>query len=259
MLPRPMRPLARILSSSIACGCLFTLAGCDAPEPALLYVFSTHHATPENGVFPDRGTEDQPRVFHNDEGWTVTLLESYITIDSLTLVGCNGDKYPLNMFWGPCPEDLRGTDLETLTVAGRKLDPGDYCGLELAYGPYEMPVIDEDADTRHAVPQNEAVDGTTVYFRGGAQMHPDDPVIPFELRGEAPLRLDLDLSEVENGHPLRVHDKEAFPKELTISKTYDRFFDGIDFESASDDDLQAQVAAVLVLETSVSRGRVAPH
>ncbi|MBC8073604.1 MAG: hypothetical protein IAG13_35105 [Deltaproteobacteria bacterium] len=250
-----MRPLARILSSSVACGCLVsTLVGCGQPEPALLYVFSTHHATPENGVFPDRGDDEQPRVFANDEAWTVTLLESYITIDSITLMGCNGGEYPLNMFWGPCPEDLRGADLETLTVAGRKLDPGDYCGLRVAYGPYQMPVIDEGADTRHAVPQNEAVDGATVYFRGGARQGDDEETIPFELRGESPLVLDLDLSEVENGHPLRVEDTENFPKELTISKTYDRFFDGVDFADFDPKDLERTFDDVLEDQTRVQEG-----
>jgi hypothetical protein len=251
-----MRPLARILSSSIACGCLTTLAGCDALEPggALMYVFSTHHATPEDGSFPDRGEEDQPRVFDNDEGWTVTMLESYITIDSITIVGCDGHGYPLNMFWGPCPEDLRDKDLERLTVAGRKLPPGDYCGLQVDYGPYRMPVIDEDADTRHVVPQNEAVDGTTVYYRGGARRGEDGEPVEFELRGEAGRVLELDLSEAEDGHPVRIDHEEDFPKELTISKTYDRFFDGVDFDELDEGDLERSLDDVLEDQTRVQEG-----
>jgi len=247
-----MRIRRLTLGLALACGCL--IAGCDNDSSSLLYVFSTHHATPEDGSFPDRGDDDQPRVFENDEGWTVTLLESYITIESITLLGCNGGEYPLNMFWGPCPEDLRGEDLETLTVAGSKLDPGDYCGLEVSYGPYQMPVIEDAADTRHAVPQNEAVDGATVHFRGGANRPGDDEPIPFELRGEAPLVLELDLSEVENGHPLRIHDQEDFPKEVTISKTYDRFFDGVDFGDYDADDLERTFDEVLEDQTRVQEG-----
>lgn len=246
----------RILTLSIAFGCASTLAGCDAldGDGALLYVFSTHHATPEDGVFPDRGADEQPRIFDNDMGWTVTLLESYITIDSITLVGCDDHGYPLNMFWGPCPEDLRGEDLETLTVAGRKLPPGDYCGLQVTYGPYQMPVIDDEQDTRHAIPMNSAVDGTTVYFRGGASNGATEQPISFELRSKAGRVLMLDLSEAENGHPLRIGQTEDFPKELTISKTYDRFFDGVQFDAYNEADVEKALDDVLEDQTRVQEG-----
>jgi hypothetical protein len=233
------------------------LAGCDALEPggALLYVFSTHHATPEDGKFPDRGADLQPRIFDNDMGWQVTLLESYITIDSITIAGCDGHGYPLNMFWGPCPEDLRGEDLETLTVAGRKLPPGDYCGLQVTYGPYSKPVIDDDADTRHAVPQSPDVDGTTVYFRGGASTPETiETPVEFELHTAAKRVLVLDLSEAENGHPVRIGHHEDFPKELTISKTYDRFFDGIDFGAFDEQGLEGDLEDILADETRVQEG-----
>lgn len=249
----------RILSLSIACGCLSTLAGCDALDQggSLMYVFSTHHATPEDGIFPDRGGDLQPRVFENDMGWTVTLLESYITIDSITIVGCDGHGYPLNMFWGPCPEDLRGEDLETLTVAGRKLPSGDYCGLQVTYGPYQMPMIDEAADTRHSIPQNQAVDGTTAYFRGGASNPStmEDP-IEFELRTEAGRVLMLDLSEAEDGRPVHIDRHEDFPKELTISKTYDRFFDGVQFDDFDEKELEGDIDEILADQTKVQEGVV---
>src|SRR5690349_24389152 len=119
-----MRTRRRTLGLALAYGCLLT--GCDDPGGALLYVFSTHHATPEDGMFPDRGAEDEPRQFENDTGCTVTLLESYITISSLTLVGCDGTPSPLELFWGPCPEDLREEDLDTLTAAGGQMPAGHY-------------------------------------------------------------------------------------------------------------------------------------
>jgi hypothetical protein len=247
--------LPHLLRLSLAfCGASL-LTACDGDQSSLLYVFSTHHATPENGGFPKRGEDDQPRVFENDLGWTVTLVESYVTIEQVTLVKCDGTPLPLNMFWGPCPEDLRDEDLQTLTVAGRKVDPGDYCELVVDYGQYRMPEIEMGADdTRHEVPENEAVDGTTVYLRGAAQLGEDGELIPFELRGKGSQSVALDLTTVDDGHPLRVGEKEAFPEELTISKTYDRFFDGIDFANYDVDDAEDELDDILEDETQVQKG-----
>lgn len=235
------------------------LGGCDALQPggALLYVFSTHHATPEDGTFPARGEDNQPRVFESDAGWNITLVESFVTIEQVTLVSCSGNEHPLNMFWGPCPEDLRVQDLQTLTVAGRKVDPGDYCELIVDYGRYTMPVIEPGSeDTRHTVPQNDAVDGTTVYLRGGASLPGQEaPLEEFELRGTQSQRVSLDLSTVEDGTPLTIDHTEDFPKELTISKTYDRFFDGIDFSSYDKRELEDELTAVLEDQTRVQVGQ----
>ena len=116
---------------------------------ATVFVFATHHATPENGSFPFRGDENQPRTFESSDGWTVTLLEAYVTISAVTLIGCNGSEHELRMFWGPCPEDLRDRDLATLTVAGNHVGEGEYCALEVEYAAYMPPIIDEEAeDTR---------------------------------------------------------------------------------------------------------------
>ena len=117
----------------------------ETPEAERL---ATHHATPENGSFPGRGEEEEPRVFTTDLGWEVTLLEGYVTISAVTLVACNDSEIELNMFWGPCPEDLKDQDLATLTVAGNRAREGDYCTLRVTYAPYETPVIDEDHDDR---------------------------------------------------------------------------------------------------------------
>src|SRR5690606_34430366 len=105
---------------------------------ATVFVFTTHHATrDENGLIPQRGDQEMPRVFDTDEGWTVTLLEGYVTISEVTLVACSGSEHELNMFWGPCPEDLKDKDLDTLTVAGNRVGDGDYCGLRVTYAAYE--------------------------------------------------------------------------------------------------------------------------
>jgi hypothetical protein len=257
-----MPPVFRHLPCLVMVACNFCAAtGCELDEGgALVHVFSTHHATPEDGLFPDRGDTDQPRVFETDLGWTITLVESYVTTTAISLIRCDGTAHDLNMFWGPCPEDLRGKDLERLTVAGLKASPGQYCGLEVVYGPYDLPSDDDDDDddahqVRHATPKSEAMLGSSIYLRGAARMGPDDELIPFELRFADEASVLLDLSELDGEQsPMRVNQKENFPKELTVSKTYDRFFDGIDFENFDASELTERLGDVLVLETRVSKG-----
>jgi|LNFM01.2.fsa_nt_gb hypothetical protein len=250
-----MRLDHRLLGLSLAFCAAPLLTGCEADQSSLLYVFSTHHATPEDGQFPIRGEDDQPRVFDNDLGWTVTLVESYVTIEAVTLISCSGTTLPLDMFWGPCPEDLRDEDLLALTVAGRKVDPGDYCELVVDYGRYRMPEIEPGADdTRHEVPANEDVEGTSVYLRGAAQMGEDGELIQFELRGTGSQSVSLDLTTVEEGHALRVSESQAFPEVLLISKTYDRFFDGIDFADFDVDDAEDELDDILEDETRIQSG-----
>lgn len=235
-----------------------TIGGCDHLEPggALVYVFSTHHATPENGIIPDRGDHDEPRVFDNDEGWTIRLHESYITTSAVTLLRCDGAQFPLTMFWGPCPEDLRERDLELLTVAGLKVPPGNYCGLQVTYAPYEEPVVETDGnESRHVAPTNEAVYGATIYLRGLASK--DDQEVPFELVSDRTAVAQLDLSQLEGpGQPMNVAHREYFPKELTVVKTYDRFFDGVDFATMDTEAVESTLHTILVGETRVVQGTV---
>ena len=78
-MPRRLVPTALLTSALCLSGC--GALGIDEGG-ATVFVFSTHHATPENGTFPLRGEDKMPRVFLNDMGWTVTLLESYVTTSS---------------------------------------------------------------------------------------------------------------------------------------------------------------------------------
>ena len=83
--------------------------------------------------------------------------------------------------------------------------------------------------------------------------------VPFEIRATDSVDVELDLATIDAGAPLRTQGDQAFPTDLTLAKTYDRFFDGIDFASATQTDLEAHVLAVLALETRVMLGtRVAP-
>jgi hypothetical protein len=224
---------------------------------ALVNVFSTHHATPLNNGFPDRGEDNMPRVYDSQDGWQITLLESYVTIEAVTLVGCDGTPLPLNMFWGPCPEDLRSTDLDTLTVAGIDANPGTYCELQVTYGPYKTPVIDPEAqETQHEIPENNAIAGSTVYLRGAATKEGEETV-QFELRSEDSVTVTLDLSEIDGpGAPMRINKDENFPKELTISKTYDQFLEGADWNNFDANLMEGSFDDVLDEQTRVVEGTV---
>ncbi len=241
--------LALILTAVLSPGCLDSLEGGDE----LITVFATHHASPENGGFPFRGEDQQPRIFEGVDGWEITLAETYVTIASTKLVSCSGREHDLKMFWGPCPEDLRRKDLDILTVSGLKVPSGNYCGLEVEYAPYEVPVVDDEAQTRHVVPGNDEVEGDTIFIRGIAQR--GDESVPFQLETDETFVVDLDLSELEGeDDPLTIRNGQNFPKELTVSKTYDRFFDGVDWENFDEELAESQLADILADQTRVVEG-----
>lgn len=232
-----------------------SLSGClDSSGGELVTVFATHHASPDGDAFPFRGDDLQPRIFPVGDGWEVTLAESYVTIASTTLVSCGGQEHSLQMFWGPCPEDLRRADLEVLTVSGLKVPPGDYCELQVEYAPYKTPVVDDETDTRHVVPTLEDVEGDSIFIRGIARRGEDESV-PFQLENGENFVVDLDLSNLEGeGNPMTISEGQAFPKELTITKTYDRFFDEVDWENFDEDLLENSVDEVLADQTRVVGG-----
>lgn len=241
--------LPLLLLAAAVPGCLDTGSG------ELVTVFATHHASPEDDTFPFRGDDLQPRIFDAGDGWEVTLAESYVTIASTTLVGCSGDEHSLRMFWGPCPEDLRRADLEVLTVSGLKVPAGEYCELRVEYAPYQTPVVDEDeTETRHVVPALPDVDGDSVFLRGIAR-HEDGRSVPFQLENGENFVVSLDLRDLEGeGRPLRVREGQDFPTEITVSKTYDRFFDGIDWDDFDADDATASLDEILADQTRVTLG-----
>lgn len=222
----------------------------------LVTIFATHHATPDGESFPFRGDDLQPRVF-DVNGWEVTLADSYITIASTTLISCSGREHDLRMFWGPCPEDLRRADLGVLTVSGLKVPPGDYCELLVEYAPYETPMIDEETDTRHVVPTNPDVEGDSIFLRGIARR--GDESVPFQVESDENFVVELDLSELEGeGNPMTVGRNQDFPKDLTITKTYDRFFDLVDWENFDEASLEADLDEVLEDQTRVVDGQTIP-
>ncbi len=227
----------------------FLCGGCDLIEAiagegdTLVTVFSNHHATPTGGLVPDRGGDGEVRVFENDEGWTIHLSAGLITTQGVTLQRCGGAQKPIEFYFGSVAEDLRSTDLERRTLGGTDVDPGELCGMTVHYGPFSAATDDVPAEMDAA-----KMDGLTLYLAGHAER--GDELIPFEIAVQSPADVFTDLSEGPSG-PVRINGDEAFPVELTVSKTYDRFFDGVDFATLTDEDLAQNAFAVLQLETRV--------
>jgi len=248
----PLRPF------TVACalGAMFASSGCDlfglGPEPtSLVQMLVTHHATPEDGTFPDRRNGLGDQEFDTDTGWTVTLEEAFIVTASTTLHACDGAEFPFDRYWGPLPENLGATDLDAFTFGGIDVAPGSYCSISVTYGPYEAP---EETARMHEMPENEeALVGATLYLSGFARK--GDQTVEFELSSKDRLVIDLPI-EADGGGPLEVTGDEAFPLELTLSKTYDRLFDGVDFATMPSGELEANALAVLALETRLSPGTV---
>lgn len=233
-------------------------AGCDLIEAikgeanggsTLVQLLVTHHATPENGSFPSLQV-GEAATFDTDEGWTVSLRTAYITTAHATLHECSGGAVDFEAFNGPLPEDINGEDLDLLTFAGVEVEANSFCSMTVEYGPFVA-----DDETARAFEMGEdasKIRNATYYFEGVA--HKGDVVVPFELTGNGTAAVDLDLSGVMNGGPLRISAEEPFPVDLTLSKTYDRFFDGIDFSTLDSTDMDANIMAVLELESRVTFG-----
>jgi hypothetical protein len=232
-----------------ALGLCLLSSGCeifdDLENPrTLVNVAVTHHATVQAGVFPDRGADGEMRTFETDEGWRVILVGAYITTSAVTLRRCDAPELDFELPWGPLAEDMRAQDLDVQTLAGMSVGVSEFCGMAVEYGPDE------------GYASGVEFGGATFYLEGGAEK--DGVVVPFTITSFEQLNVELDLSTMDAGEPLVVDGGEDAPIELTVSKTYDRFFDGIDFATATSDDLQAQVGSVLAFETAVYRGRVTP-
>lgn len=248
-MPSRLRSLCLLCSTAalLTTGCdnLFGLGS----ETSLLQVMVTHHATPEDGAFPTKRTALGDSVFDNDEGWHVTLTAAFVVTADVTLETCEGAELPLPRYWGPLPEDLNAEDLGLFAFAGTELSPGDYCGVTVTYGPFHP-----SAEDRQRVGKPEGADkleGQTIYLEGFATRGTES--IAFEIESDEELVLHRPIV-TDSGGPLRVSGKEPFPVDLTLSKTYDRLFDGIDFGSASQDDLKANALATLELETRLNHG-----
>jgi hypothetical protein len=76
---------------------------------------------------------------------------------------------------------------------------------------------------------------------------------PFSIVSDVEVVARLDTSTLEDDGPISL-SKENFPRDLTVIKTYDRFFDGVDFSTATPADIEAAILHALEFETVVFDG-----
>lgn len=216
-------------------------------------LFATHAGTPGEDGFPDYGDSVTTRVFTNDMGWQLSLAEVYITTAEVSLVECSAQfGEAIEMFWGACPEDFIGSDdRETVSLGAITVSDGAYCRVDVTYGPY----IPSDQSAEHINPENSMIEGNTILIIGVARRGEGATLeeVPFEIVSDATVTARANIAEIENGRPLTLED-ESFPRDLTILKTYDTFFDGVDFSVATLADIEAAVLASLELDTVVYPG-----
>jgi hypothetical protein len=208
--------------------------------------FVGHHASPdENGNIPDLSSVNGMRVFENDSGWIVSLTQGYVVTSGATLHGCDNRMHEADLFWGTLAEDFSQTDFDVSSLGQLDVKKGNYCKVTVHYGPY-------DVNDGYAARGGDILAGKTIFLAGFADR--GEERVLFEVQSTGSLAVDVDLSAIEDGDPLHVSGDESFPVELTLTKTYDRFFDGIDFSELAALDMDEQVMAVLQLETRVTEG-----
>lgn len=230
-----------IMRLPILAALALSTSGCTSTT--VVQVMTLHHGTADDdGDYADNGDGDR-RTFETDEGWRIHLTSGYVTTAGITLHDCDGNVANLQLFRGHVAEDLiTQDDLDANGVGSLNVPPTDLCELTVHYGKFDP----EESDF---APRSSAVEGTSVYLKGVAVQN--DERFEFEVRVRKAIDVEIDMSEMVDGAPMRISGDEAFPIQIVISKTYDRFFDGIDFRTATDDDLEENVAAVLEEETSL--------
>jgi len=211
-------------------------------KSTIVQVVSTHHGTAdEDGEYPDLGTGNS-RLFETDEGWSIHLTRGYITTTKVVLEDCDGLIADVELTSGHVAEDLTKEDRQKSVLGSLSVPAVDICGLTVDYGRFDP---DESEQNRP-----DEVEGTSVYLEFTAI--DGETRLPFEVSVTKTIKAELDMSTMSDGAPFRISGTEAFPVELVIAKTYDRFFDGIDFRSVTEEDLEEQLAAALELSSSVT-------
>lgn len=257
-MPTCRRPaLACALSLASILPTILPTLGCDGlvlESTSTVKFFAAHAGMPTDAGFPDYGEAGSTRVFVTDLGWEVALGEAYVTTQEIRLVRCGRQQgTAIEMFWGTCPENfVTAQDRETLPLGAVTIEDGDFCEVEVVFGPY----VDDGGEEEHVQPSNPEVVGATVLLAGVARRDPGDGSmveVPFAIRFEDELVAEIDVSTIDGGQPFELAN-ESYARNLSVLKTYDRFFDGIDFSSAGQADLEAAVKASLELDTRVYDG-----
>ena len=243
-----------ILGVSVGGGCELFGSG-----DTVTAINAAHHAgRNEDGVLPNYGEPDQSRVFTNDLGWTITLSDGFVVTTGVRIETCDGESIELEMPFGPFPEYWLDRDKNVTDFARSPLAEGEYCTLTINYGPYLAETAATAVDVPFAVKSAESVEGVMLSLSGYADR--DDGMggvftRSFMLRSAESVSVSLPLGELSSkGGPFKVSGDEPNRLNLTVGKTYDQFFAGVDFDAFDQAALEAELPRLLEEQTRVVLG-----
>ena len=195
-------------------------------------VYSASHANPDEAGDMPANTSSQ-LIFNTDMGWQVFIDEAYVTTAAVTLQSCAGDRFDVDLYWGPLVEDVQTTARGQIdSLGGVRAESGSYCEAIVDYAPSTDEYENPDAA------------GSTVYLRGSAVK--DGELVEFVWRTEIAVEVAVDLSKLEYGKPFHISRDQNFAKKISLSKDYCSFFMGVDFaEPLSQADIDDLIAASL--------------
>lgn len=217
---------------------------------------SHHGMRLESGMLPDYGPPDAARVFSNDMGWEVTMSEAVIVTTSAQIESCDGETFAFSMPYGPLPEYQLDRDKDLIDFASATLPEGTYCTLRIEYGRYQAAAAAAADDTPYALQGYAEIEGLTVYLAGTAEDvgGMTGEVVNWGFKTANTAIVEIDISELDGGQPFTITGDEPGGRALTVAKTYDAFFRGLDFKSYDPAAIEASLLDVLGDQTYVLVG-----
>ena len=252
----PLRTLLRTTAAAVACAALPAATGCGlfGPEEVRVDIFSTHFGAPINGIIPDYGADGGPRRWTNEEGWKIDLLDGYVVITAASVVDCDGVEHPMDLSFGPVVEHLLFTDRDVITFGTTKVEEGELCKVIVEYGPYRA----EDAAmvaSPFPIPTKVDLEGKSVFLSGVATL--GEEKVGFMLASSASQTVEVDLRAPGGGPAPYALSASGSGGRVTVAKTYDAFFRGVDFATADLDALAGELVARIAAETAAYHGTTA--
>lgn len=233
-------------------------SGCDLfkkSSPVSLAI--SHHGTRlDTGMLPDYGPPDAARIFTNDAGWEVTMSEAVIVTTAVQIESCDGETVAFTTPYGPLPEYQLDRDKDVVEFASASLPEGTYCTLRVEYGRYQAAEAAKASDTPYPVKGHADVEGMTVYLAGTAENvgGMTGEVVNWGFKTANTAIVEIDISKLDSGRPFTITGDEPGGRALTVAKTYDAFFGGLDFKGYDQAMIDAALLDVLSDETYVIVG-----
>ncbi len=235
-------------------------AGCDvfSAQPVHTVINAAHHAARgEDGKLPNYGNPGEERIFTNDLGWVITLSDGFVVTTAAKIEPCEGEGVATNLPFGPLPEYWLDQDVNVVDFADVDLAADKYCNLIIEYGRYQSDLAKMAMDKPFAVRDPARVEGTTLYLAGYADK-PDGKggmiTKNFGFRSDQTVIVNLDMRTLDDGEEWRITGDEPNMRNLTVIKTYDEFFKGVDFETLDQAAFEAELPARLAAQTRVITG-----